>query len=279
MKIVKKILMNQFLWDVANAEQFARRLSLYARLRSKRLQVSWNQQTETFEVRQGEESAIHVSRPNRIKEKYLASSDRLGDMLHRYLLDDITFSAGDVVVDVGANIGELSLSLFRRFDVFPVCCEPDPVEVKSLRQNLRDIPNMIFDSPLWDEVIERPFFLDNDRGDSSLFEQRQGCDSVLLRTETLDNIDGIISEKKGEFRIRLLKLEAEGAEPEILKGGKKMLHRVDFIAADLGPERGKEKLNTIPECVNFLLEKNFSISKVDAQKSIFLFEQKCQAKK
>ena len=264
--------MRRLLWGQAAPEKFAYRISLYARLRHKPLHVSWNQETGTFEVRQGGHAAIHVSRPNRIKEKYLATTDRLDDIYRRYLIEDIRFIEGDVVIDVGANIGELSLVLLRRFGIFPICCEPDPAELRSLRQNLKGVPSAIVENPLWNEVVERKFYLDNDRGDSSLFQQRDESREVQAVTETLDRLAETILVRQGSPRVRLLKLEAEGAEPEILEGGEKLLERVDFVAADLGPERGREKANTIPQCVNFLLQRHFRIVKADARKAVFLFE-------
>ena len=43
----------------------------------------------------------------------------------------------------------------------------------------------------------------------------------------------------------LLKVEAEGAEPEVLQGLKKNLSRVEFITVDCGFERGLNQKSTI----------------------------------
>ena len=51
------------------------------------------------------------------------------------------------------------------------------------------------------------------------------------------------------FIIKLLKLEAEGAEPEILLGGLDKIHLIDYICADVGPERGLSYETTLVSSV------------------------------
>ena len=46
-------------------------------------------------------------------------------------------------------------------------------------------------------------------------------------------------------KIKLLKLQAEGAEPEVSKGSLNSLKNIKFITADLGPERGLNQESTL----------------------------------
>ena len=69
-----------------------------------------------------------------------------------------------------------------------------------------------------------------------------------------------------------MKLEAEGFEPEIIRGGLSVLSQIEYIAADLGWERGLEQDCTIPEVVNLLLENRFRIKTVSRDGGHFLFE-------
>ena len=57
----------------------------------------------------------------------------------------------------------------------------------------------------------------------------------------------------------LLKLEAEGAEPEVIYGANKTLINLNYIAADLGPERGFNEECTIKEVSNSLYKNNFKM--------------------
>jgi hypothetical protein len=60
-------------------------------------------------------------------------------------------------------------------------------------------------------------------------------------------------------KIALLKLEAEGAEPEILQGAQKTLENTVAIAADLGPERGIDELRTFDDSFEYLTSVGFKL--------------------
>lgn len=80
---------------------------------------------------------------------------------------------------------------------------------------------------------------------------------------------------KLEFRkIRLFKVEAEGAEIEVLMGAEKILKNIDYISADLGPERDMDQKNIIPAVINYLLYKNFELVEAAApsNRRTFLFK-------
>ena len=79
------------------------------------------------------------------------------------------------------------------------------------------------------------------------------CSSDLVQQRSLNQI---INELR-ITKVKLLKIEAEGAEPEVLKGSERVLHNIEFIAIDGGPERGENEYQTLSDCVNFLLERNF----------------------
>ena len=75
-------------------------------------------------------------------------------------------------------------------------------------------------------------------------------------------------------RIKLLKLEAEGAEPEVIQGCDKILADIEFIAADLGEERGKEQESTMAPVINYVLSRNFEIISINAIRGSVLFKNK-----
>ena len=74
--------------------------------------------------------------------------------------------------------------------------------------------------------------------------------------------------------MKLLKLEAEGAEPEVIRGSLNLLDNIEYIAADLGPERGFNKECTLKEVVNLLLENNFEIVEFKYPRVCLLFRNK-----
>lgn len=268
---LREYIANRFLWRDVAPQNFVKRLNYLAKLKSRDISFFWDAESETFGVKQGDFPVIFVSRSTRIKTKYFGTQDRLKAIYRRYHLSEVEFSRNDIVVDVGANIGELSIALVRRYGVIPVCCEPDPIEIRALRKNLQDIESLIISEPLWRDKCVKEFYLNNDTGDSSLLPHEDTGPKVELTTTTLNDVGRQIEARYSGKRIRMLKLEAEGAEPEILEGGGEFLRQVDYIAADLGPERGKERANTVPACVNHLTDRGFRLQKVDPGRSIYLF--------
>lgn len=62
--------------------------------------------------------------------------------------------------------------------------------------------------------------------------------------------------------VKVLKLEAEGAEPEVLEGLGDKLRLIEYISADLGPERGIKCEGTLVLVTNYLLERDFELINV-----------------
>ena len=72
----------------------------------------------------------------------------------------------------------------------------------------------------------------------------------------------------------MLKLEAEGCEPEILEGLGKKLEKIEFISADLGFERGKNADSTLVPVTNYLLGRGFELVDVSHFRVCVLFRNK-----
>ena len=90
---------------------------------------------------------------------------------------------------------------------------------------------------------------------------------IRIETTTLDKeIDKI------QQRIKLIKLEAEGFEPEILQGLKKYLNYVEYITIDCGFERGVKQESTIAECANYLIKNNFKMIDFSLPRVVTLFK-------
>ena len=69
-------------------------------------------------------------------------------------------------------------------------------------------------------------------------------------------LDSIL-ELKGK-KIKLLKLEAEGAELEVLIGCENILMNIEYISADLGFELDQGTRSNEAEVTEFLLSHNFT---------------------
>ena len=73
------------------------------------------------------------------------------------------------------------------------------------------------------------FYLNNNSGDSSL--DNKSDNKIIVKTKTLDFLLRDIK------IIGLIKLEAEGHEPEVLEGSLEILKKTKYITVDVGPER------------------------------------------
>ena len=71
------------------------------------------------------------------------------------------------------------------------------------------------------------------------------------------NLDKEIN--KIQEKIKLIKVEAEGFEPEILQGLKKYLNYVEYITIDCGFERGISQESTRTDVLKILENNNFKI--------------------
>ena len=74
--------------------------------------------------------------------------------------------------------------------------------------------------------------------------------------------------------MKCLKLEAEGAEPEILEGLGDKLSLVEYICTDLGYERGVHCESTFLAVTNFLLSKGFELIDVQHGRICVLYRNK-----
>jgi FkbM family methyltransferase len=230
--------------------------------------VSYDRNTGRFHVAQGSRMLV-LGRRARVARVLWSLEARFEELQRGYGLDLVALRPGSVVLDVGANIGEVSI-LFRELGAYVYAFEPDPVEFSCLVANSDSSvePHQV---ALWNSTGSATFFLANDTGDSSLLTPEKWQELAIVDTITLD--DWVQENLHETLIIDLIKLEAEGAEPEILEGAEEILSRVRFIAADVGFERpGANGIeSTLPAVINFLTARNFSVVWVGSPRMVLLF--------
>ena len=182
-----------------------------------------------------------------------------------YCLHRINFNHGDCIIDCGANNGDLLLWFQNRnLDIKYIGFEPAANEYACLKKNI--FPHKAIRSALWNIEGEKEFFVSPDNGDSSIFEPMKFNEIYRVKTERL--------EKYVNKEIKLLKVEGEGAEPEIIEGIGPNIEYIHFISADLGGERGLLSEYTVVQVTNFLLLNNFELIDFSPDRFIFLFQNK-----
>lgn len=205
-----------------------------------------------FEVSEGNQIR-YASVNSRVLSYKLGFQKRARYLVDTYFLQEIDFRDGDLVVDCGANMGDLAMY----FDSLPshvsyMGYEPNPHDFNCLAENVGR--HRARNLGLWKKTGILQFFVNDAYASSSFIEPPTYTQIVNIPTSTLEI----------EFPsqpIRLLKLEAEGAEPEVLEGALKILNNIDYVSADVGPERGVLEIETRDMVVNYLESNSFELLK------------------
>ena len=74
--------------------------------------------------------------------------------------------------------------------------------------------------------------------------------------------------------IKLLKLEAEGHEKEVVLGSLNTLKNIEYISVDFGPEKGTEEENTMVDINEIIIQNNFKLIDFNNQRMIDLYKNK-----
>jgi FkbM family methyltransferase len=215
---------------------------------------------------------LYIYRSSRIPLYSRGLSTRLKQLEKDYWLSDVVatgaLNKNDIGIDIGANVGEVSQLLHSVIGISQILAfEPDPHEFRCLQRNLPSSDNL-FNIALWSEIESKDFFLSNETGDSSLFAPNLDSPSIKIETTTLD----ACLESLQYSRIGIIKLEAEGAEPEIVKGGSMVFSKTVFVTADLGPERGTEQKETFTQVFALLSDLGFELIRSRTEgRRVYLF--------
>ena len=181
-----------------------------------------------------------------------------------YLLENIKFKDDDIIIDTGANNGDFYYCFNQKIEYHGF--EPSPVVFKNLEYNVKN--QNLYQLGLWKNSNEKiEFYLKDKSGDSSMIPINNYEKKIYINTITLDEVINKINKN-----IKLIKLEAEGAEPEILSGLVKNLNKVEYLTIDCGFERGVKLESTIADCTNYLLKNNFKMVQFAKYRTVVLFK-------
>jgi len=186
-------------------------------------------------------------------------------LFESYCLDEIQFTDGDKILECGANIGELYFSFKQKsLDINYIAFEPDPEAYNCLAKNLLTAKNTtLYNIALSDVDKEKKLYIDGDGGNSSL-EYFGKSKEVDVEAKTIDSF--------GQDNIKLMKIEAEGHEGEVLNGALETLKSTEYVTVDYGPEKGIEQNTTISIVVNTLYKNGFVFVSSSKHRQIGLFK-------
>jgi FkbM family methyltransferase len=178
------------------------------------------------------------------------AADRSTRLANKYGLYLLKFMPGDVIVDVGANNGDL-LPYFK--NQIYIGFEPSPDEFELLDAN----------SKFYSAANVHNYCIGNSNSDVLFYISSAGADSSIFEPVTFTNRIKVQQIRLDEFfdriKIKLLKIDAEGAELEVLQGSQNILDCIEFISVDAGFEKGINAKLTAPEVFDFLYLNGFHL--------------------
>lgn len=163
-------------------------------------------------------------------------SNRLGRLRQNFgIPDHVQLNPGDHVIDIGANVGEFALAcaaLGARVDSI----EGDPRVFACLSRNIATESRITaHQTVVWHSEEDLTFYSAPDQADSSIIADATDPRYKALKVHAVP-LD-LLATRGGWGDIALLKCDAEGAEPEVLRGATAVLARTRAVAIDTGPER------------------------------------------
>lgn len=135
----------------------------------------------------------------------------------------ISIKKGDVVIDVGANIGIFSLYAAKKIgsNGLVIAIEPEPNTYRMLSMNTRNYPNIItYNKAIGDRERTLKLYLSlTNPGEHSLKNIENEDNYVFVEVIPLDRL---VKELKLS-KLNFIKIDTEGYELEVLRGAKKTL--------------------------------------------------------
>lgn len=163
---------------------------------------------------------------------------------------------GGTYIDIGANIGLILVPIAKNKNVACYGFEPEPKNFELLNKNIVDNEvdenTKIFNVALYNKdcSLEMEISMDN-FGDHRIKRMKE--DMPYLYSE---NIRGTVPVKalmldsifQNEILMRpvVVKMDVQGAEVAVLKGGTNFIPKIDYIISEFWPY-GLERLNSTPE--------------------------------
>lgn len=266
LKLLIKPIFNFYRWIIIRTDKklFVTLFNMKSTLIKSSARLSWDKESFIFTDNTFPSLKHRIRHQTVCNDAYeFGIKRRLDNLSESYFLDKINFTDGDIFVDCGANVGDLKLWFdFNGIQIDYLGFEPSPVEFQCLCENV--LPSTAHNLALWNKDTEIKFYISSQGGDSSLIEPKSYEKTVLVKGVRLDSYINT--------KVKCLKLEAEGAEPEILQGLGEKIKLVEFITADLGYERGVFCESTLAPVTNFLIKNNFELIDVNHDRVSALYK-------
>ena len=215
-------------------------------------------------------------------EMYLDSSDSLRLSTNGVFEPHTTqvikqnISSGDIVIDIGANIGYFTLIMAKgiRENGKVFSFEPEPKNFELLKKNveINNYSNVILEKKaIGNKTGTAKLYLADRKnnvfssGMHRIFRSdlvSQIADPILINIIKLDDY---LQDLKFIKKIRLIKIDVEGAEFDVLKGMNKILdeNKEIKIVMEFSSENLEDYGSNAYDVVDFLMNKGFKLSVIN----------------
>lgn len=168
-----------------------------------------------------------------------------------YNFDSIDFKDGDVVIDIGGNIGTVSIYLAKKYPFLKIYAfEPvkqnyenflKNIELNNINKDIIKVFNLAITKDRRDVILTSPF---NNSGASNIYNNFRGSGNIILNNDiSIKSItfDDIFS-NNNISKCKLLKIDCEGAEYEILYSANvENLKNCEYMRAEFHGKKSKQK--------------------------------------
>ena len=147
------------------------------------------------------------------------------------------FEPKGVFLDIGANVGELSY-YFAKQGWRVIAVEPDNTNAQALKRNLSSFKDKIriYEKALGVDRRTTLLYSKPESGDSSIHK----VEGARLRPVKVITLSEVLNDFIESNEVVLMKMDAEGHEPEVLLGAGKRLAIISYMFIDAGREREGE---------------------------------------
>ena len=168
-----------------------------------------------------------------------------------YNFDSIDFKDGDVVIDIGGNIGMVSIYLAKKYPFLKIYAfEPvkqnyenflKNIELNNINKDIIKVFNLAITKDRRDVILTSPFY---NSGASNIYNNFRGSGNIISNNDiSIKSItfDDIFS-NNNISKCKLLKIDCEGAEYEILYSANvENLKNCEYMRAEFHGKKYKQK--------------------------------------
>lgn len=174
---------------------------------------------------------------------------------------------GDYVVDIGANIGYVTLNIAQKIGAEGrlFSFEPDPINFKRLEQNLalNNLPNITLENKGLGEQAGQfnlVVFEESNRGMNRIIEGSK--EGVIIKIISLDQY----LEHHSIPKLNLIKIDVEGYEMKVLTGAQNTLEKFKpVLFIELDDDNLKAQGSSAQELIHFLITMDYEVKRADDQ--------------